>query len=89
MKTFKELLDSAALMRRDLPPTGQDFCELLETHGEVLLDLASGKRYSVHLGDMGGLDAQCLTVRLFDGRSLKINWLQIETVWVHLASEEN
>jgi len=85
---FKDLLSGGSVVRPELPPMGQDFCELLESHGEVQLDMASGKKYSVHLGDTGMITDRALTVRLFDGRLIKINWEQVETVWFHLGNDD-
>jgi hypothetical protein len=86
--TFKELLGSAALVRRDLPGIAQDFCERLEAHGEVQLNLASGKVFSIHQGDSGYISERCLTVRLFDGRIININWEQVEYCWTHMANDD-
>lgn len=85
--TFKNILNSD-LMRRDLPDLGMTFCTLLENHGEVQVDMASGKKYSLHLGDLGCIDSNCITVKLFDGRIVVLNWSQIENCWIHLANDE-
>lgn len=88
LTTFREQLESVEFVRRTMPAICQDFCELLSAHGEVQLDMASGKKYSVHLGDMGRIEDGCLTVRLFDGRIVRMNWEQVENVWIHLANDE-
>lgn len=87
-ETFKEILESGKLVRPELPGMAQSFCQLLERHGEVQIDLASGKKYSLHLGDTGNICSSCVTVRLFDGRIISVGWEQVENCWIHLANDE-
>jgi hypothetical protein len=91
LQPFRELLASdryATDTQRALPAAAADFIQLLPLHGELQLNMASGKVYSVHLGDVGYLDGQCLRVRLGTGTVVNLHWSQVENVWFHLASED-
>ena len=85
---FKDLLSSGTFSRVALPCLGKDFVDLLESHGEVQIDMASGKKYSIHYGDTGMIDERGIMVRMFDGRLIKVNWEQVESVWFHLANDD-
>lgn len=85
---LKDLIASTSFVRAELPEIARDFVVMLDSHGEVQIDMASGKKYSVHLGDQGYISIGCLTVKLDDNRTVRLNWDQVENVWIHVASEE-
>lgn len=69
-------------------PFARAFAELIRAHGEVQIDMASGKTYSVHMGDRGYLDEDTLCFRANTGTVYCLSWCQVEGFWAHLGSLE-
>ena len=69
-------------------PIARELLERLKTHGEMQVDLASGKTVSFHLGDVGYVTPNGITIRFGNAEIYTLIWDQVESVWSHQASLE-
>ena len=55
--------NSKAFAEFEFRPIARELLERLKTHGEMQVDLASGKTVSFHLGDVGYVTPNGITIR--------------------------
>lgn len=83
---FYEIVNNKDLMGGVTAPIARELLERLKTHGEMQVDLASGKTVSFHLGDEGYITPVGITIRLANADIYTMLYDQIENVWSHQAS---
>ena len=79
-KTFKDLIFGGLTLTN---PMAQIWAQRLGNHGEVQVNVASGKTYSMHQGDIGTVDDTCIILVDREGTTHCIMWTQVEAVWTH------
>jgi len=85
--TFKETLSSLRSQMTDNYKNAKPkrFAGLLQLHGEIQVNLASGVTHSVHMGDRGLLTEDELIYEDRSGQLICLFWDQVESVWFHIG----
>ena len=85
---FYEIVNDKELLGQVTNPLARELLERLKNHGEMQVDLASGKTISFHLGDVGYVTPTGITIRFANAEIYTMIYDQIETFWSHQASAE-
>lgn len=81
VKPFKEIFGAGKTPLTSAKPTV--FSRILLDHGEAQVTLASGEVHSIHLGDSGTIDDECLSYKNRERGHQFLFWDQIEKIDFH------
>lgn len=85
---FKRLREFVINRPEGLMPILEKLLDRLGEHGEVQVVMNNGDTFSMHLGDMGTVDSDCLVLEDNEGQVWVLAGCCITSMFTHLGYKE-